>query len=533
MINKIMKYKFLKKSNLIAFLAGGICVLAFAPFNFFIASLISVSIFFTLLNFKKNKKKLFWLGFCYGFGYFLFGIYWIAISLFVDIKKFFWLVPLAITVIPAFLAIYFGLLAISYRYFSLKLKLIYNYQKIILFAIFWLFFEFLRSNLFSGFSWNMLGYAWLFEIHSSQLASIFGIYGLSFFAVIVSLLPVLAMRQKNIAKNKSFLKVVLFFLVINFIYGVFYINEKNIVKLDNAKIRLVQPNISQDIRWVEDKKIQNLLKHIQLSNIGNIDDFKAIIWTENSIPFIVDNNNDQLMQLLKNAVPNKGTLITGGIRVDYKNNQKDKISNVWNSIFFINKNGIEKHYDKHHLVPFGEYVPLHKLFRFLLIDDIVDKITGGGFGFSEGYGPKTIEVNNFSFSPLICYEAIFTNNVIEKNTKPEFFINLTNDAWFGNSIGPYQHFDMTRMRAIEYGIPLIRVANTGITAFIDHYGRIVSKIDLNQEGVVDVDLIKSNGSSFYFKYGNIATIIMMLIAVIFIIKFPKIKFFKNNKNFDH
>jgi apolipoprotein N-acyltransferase len=525
---KLKINKFLQNyPKFLAIISGSICALAFAPLNFFIVLLISLPILYFLLEENNSKKDIFMRGFCFGFGYFLSGIYWIAISLLVDAQKFAWLIPFALTIIPGFLALYFGFLAIAYRFIINKVCLKFHYQKILILAILWVIFEALRSTLFSGFSWNLLGYAWLFSIYSSQSASLFGVYFLSFLAVISALLPVILFDKKAIKADKNFAFITIFILLINFTFGFFTIKNSNIITHSQDKIRLVQANIKQEIKWQEDERYNNFLKHIELTRSMPLDNVKAVIWAETSIPYIIENDS-KIMPLLKLAIPKDGELITGGLRVERSN--KNEISKVFNSVFMINALGINATYDKHHLVPFGEYVPLQRFFSFLFIDEVIDKITGSGMGFSAGNGAQTLEAKHFSFNPLICYEVIFSREVVAKNQHPDLFINVTNDAWFGNSSGPYQHLAISQMRAIEYSTPLIRVAGTGVSASIDSNGNIVEKIDLNQEAVVDVELLKKGNYSFYHQYGNISLIFIFILIWFFIAKNFIIKYWKKLLN---
>jgi apolipoprotein N-acyltransferase len=173
-------------------------------------------------------------------------------------------------------------------------------------------------------------------------------------------------------------------------------------------------------------------------------------------------------------------------------------------------------------VPFGEYVPLHKYLSFLFIGDVVDKITGGGIGFSEGEGDKMISLktasqNNLSFNPLLCYEVIFSREVIDKNKIPDFFVNLTNDSWFGLSTGPYQHLQTARMRSIEYARPLLRVAQTGISANINHFGEVVNKIDLNEKDIIDVDIYKNELLTIYAKYSQLPIGLVVIFLLLLLI----------------
>lgn len=511
--------KICKKKFLILFCAGALSNLAFAPFHFFLALLIALPLFYFFCNQSQTLKENFYLGWFYGFGYFVAGIYWIAISLLIDAASFAWLIPFAIILIPGVLALYFGLLAVSYHWMLRKFPDPKNYEKIVIFALCWTFCEILRAFLFTGFPWNLLGYSWMFSRPLIQIASIFGVWGLSFFAVIFSLLPLLFFKieRGKIVKNipdfadKIFTTSALLLLFSGMIFGLCRIDDAKILNEKNIKLRLVQGNIKQEMKWDVSEKYRNFLKHIQMTNVQQSNDVAAVIWSETSVPYAIEAQD--LINQLKLAVPQNmgdgGMLITGGLRLKYSANQD--IENVWNSVFAVGNQGVIAHYDKHHLVPFGEYMPLQKYLPF------VQKITDGAIGFSAGTGPKTIHGKFFSFSPLLCYEVIFPDKIIDRNDRPDLLVNLTNDAWFGNSSGPYQHFDMAAMRAVEYGIPLARVANTGITAFFDPFGRVKNKINLNQEGIIDVDLVKNLEPTIYAKYYFLPLFLLISSFVIFFI----------------
>jgi apolipoprotein N-acyltransferase len=419
------------------------------------------------------------------------------------------------------MAIYFATLCYIYKLLINRFSISFVYKKIILFSIFWLIFEVVRSNLFTGFPWNLLGYVWLFNIDFAQSSSVFGVYGMSFFACLISLTPILFFKKNNNFKNKIFgsFLIVLFFA--NFIFGVFYIDknyQKNLPHL--AKFRLVQANIAQKDKWLDDEKYQNFEKHVKLTNSKPLDGIDAVIWSETSIPFVVDASNSSIIQALSQAIPRDGYLFSGALRIEAIGESDD--FKIWNSMFVFNQNAVQNYYDKRHLVPFGEYVPLHKYLSFLFIDDVVDKITGGGSGFSEGEGDKMISLktsshNNLSFNPLLCYEVIFSREVVDKNKIPNFFVNLTNDSWFGVSTGPYQHLQSARMRAIEYARPLVRVAQTGISANINHFGEIIDKINLNEKAIIDVDIYKNELLTIYAKYSQLPTAIVIIFLLLLVI----------------
>ncbi len=517
MILKFILEEKSKNKFFLATLAGAICNLAFAPFHLFFPILISIPIFYFLISIAKNKKETFWFGWFYGFGYFVAGIYWISISLLVDAKQFAWLIPFAATLIPAVLAIYFSLFALSYKFLVDRFFIKQVYEKVLIFSSLWVVFEVLRSFLFTGFPWNLIGYIWCFNDNFLQISAIFGIWGLSLMAVLVSLIPVLFVSYEdgkfvfisNNFSDKIFGIIIILILASSFFYGLYRIDSSKVVIDSSKKLRLVQGNIKQSAKWNLEEKYHNFFKHIRLTNSKDLREVKAVIWSETSVPYAID-NNAELLNKLKLAVPEKGVLITGALRLGYSSSRE--IDEVWNSVFIIDGGGVANYYDKHHLVPFGEYVPLQKYLPF------ISKITDGAMGFSEGDGPKTLKNNVFSFSPLLCYEVIFSDKIIDRKSRPDLLVNLTNDAWFGKSSGPYQHLDMAKVRAVEYGIALVRVANTGITAFFNPFGQLVDKIELNTEGIIDVNFINNIEPTIYSKYSFYPLFILLSLFALFIVR---------------
>lgn len=502
----------------ISFALGSISAAAFAPLYFFPFAIIAFSGLFLILKNEQTKKESFLIGWFFGFGQFVFGIYWICISLFVDIERFFWLLPFALFGLPAYFAIYVGLATLATNFVSKKFK-IDGWRKILILAIFWTIGESLRSTIFTGFSWNLIGYSFLFSLAISQIASVIGIYGLSLFAVVSYTYPALFFRIEDqkikfgLEKNSKFF--ILFIAIV--IVSVWFFGSARLTSYKeelhpNATFRLVQPSIKQEFKWNPQTKYESFLEHIKLSRAEGFENVNYVIWSESAIPYAVSQSSFGLLSEIASAVPQNGFVISGGIKAEFKN--PNEITKIWNSIFIINDQAqIADSYDKVHLVPFGEYVPLSDYLPF------VSKITDGSVNFSEGTGSKTIQVGASlpSFGPLVCYEGIFSSELIDRKNPPQFLLNLTNDAWFGNSSGPYQHFDMTRMRAIEYGVPLIRVANNGISGLINPIGKVTASMPLNHKGVIDVKLMKNLPETFYAKHQNQAVILigfLMLVAVI-------------------
>jgi apolipoprotein N-acyltransferase len=493
----------LQDKKFLAFIFGGVSALALAPCDFIIAALIGFSALFLITQEIKDKKEIFKTAWCFGFGHFLIGLYWISISLLVDVK-FAWLIPFAVSLIPALAACYIGLTVLFTNLIATKLQL-NKPRKILLLAIIWTFFEYLRSNfIFGGFPWNQIGYIFMPYLEISQMASIFGIYGMSILAIIICSLPALFIKVEDkklslIFKSENYL--IIFFcltaLILSWVYGSYLLNKPNNYQ-KSVKLRLVQPAIEQKDKWDSHSRYDSFMENIILSKQPGLEEIDYLIWSESAIPYIIDKNNKILIEEITKAIPPNGFLITGGLRDELKDQDLKEIDKIWNSIFVMDNSGnIVNSYDKHRLVPFGEYIPFAQFLPF------ISKITDGAVGFSMGNGPQTIKVNDNlpSFSPLICYEVIYTDKIIDKNNPPEFFVNLTNDAWFGNSSGPYQHFAMARMRAIEYGIPVIRVANTGISALIDSHGRVIKQKKLGDKGIVDIKLDVGLNHTIYGQNG--------------------------------
>jgi apolipoprotein N-acyltransferase len=453
---------------------------------------------------EDSPKRSFWLGWSFGFGHFLVGLYWISISLTVDIVKFGWLMPFAVSLIPAASACYVGVVAAASNRAAHYLKLT-KVQKIIVFCLFWVFFEYLRSIFFSGFPWNLIGYSLVFSANISQVASIVGIYGLSLLALLILTLPALLFEiceynlafSENSKKNFCILLGLVFTIVAISSWGAYRIESTELKVAENGNVRIVQPSTKQKHKWHPKAKFKTFIKNIELSNSKDNKDINYVVWSESAIPYLLSDQSFELLDIIKGAVPKDGFLVTGALRAQYS--QNGEVSKVFNSVFTINDKGkIVDVYDKRHLVPFGEYIPFGKYVPF------ISKITNGSLGFSRGKKAKTISPKEGfpSFSPLICYEIIFPGLVKDKENQPDFLLNVTNDAWFGRSSGPYQHLNMARVRSIEQGVSLIRAANNGVSALIDPFGRIVQSAKLNEIETLDVKLLEKLDGTVYSKYGG-------------------------------
>lgn len=481
-MKKLFKQLFAKQ-NWKLFISGLLAGLSFAPFHLIIFLPIS---YYYLINFilkyDRIDKKILLSIYCYGlifsFGFYLVQLYWISFSLFVDIKQYFWLFPFAISLIPFANACFLAISITLFYYLIKKLNIQNKFLITIVFALIFTFIDIIKSILFP---WTLMGYVIGFSDILIQLSYIFNIYIISFFVVFISCFSYVLFEYKNnklyfIKSNKYYFIFYILFISASIIFGVIRLKYANIKYFD-INIRLVQANISQKDKMNIDNFNNIIQQYIDLSNTANYNNIDLLIWAENSYPYAILDMQNIPYQLKELKI---SSLITGAVRVEL--NQNSEISNIWNSIMIYDNNKLISYYDKIHLVPFGEFIPFSKYFPF------ISKITGGIMDFSKGISNKTIEINNIKISPIICYEIAFPNSIIDKNNKPDIIVNLTNDGWFGKSSGPYQHLIFAKFRAVENKIPIIRVSNSGITAVIDEYGRIVNQIPLDTVNILDIKI---------------------------------------------
>lgn len=459
------------------FLVGGLMNLALAPFYFFPILFLSFPVFYTWLKKAPTAKQAFWCGWWFGFGYFVFGLYWISNSLLVDLR-FAWLIPFAVSLIPAAAGLFTG--AVGYLYKRI------GKQSPSLLALLWILAEFVKGYFpFGGFPWNNIGYASLFSTYFAQVASIGGVYLAGLIILYVSLLPVYY-------KNKYRLAFSVLLVASIFSYGISYVT---ITPQENSgkTVTIIQPNIAQTLKWDPDMMRVNFFDTLGLALQSEAD---ITIWPESSVPYQIE-REPAVRRKIAEATPNGKITVASSTRV------QGNYEKIWNSLYVIGSRAeVLAHYDKHHLVPFGEYVP----FRSILP---IDKITPGMTDFSAGEKGKVLDVNNMKFLPLICYEIIFPQYA---EGDYDFIVNITNDAWFGNSTGPQQHLGMAQMRAIEQGRPVLRAANTGVSAVIDAYGQIRQRLGYGKQGVITAE-IPHKVKTLYSLYGNL----IFLLSSIFII----------------
>ncbi len=476
------------------FILGALLALGFAPFYIWPMVAISVSGFYIALRCAPSLRHAARSGFFFGYGFFIAGTYWISYSLLVDAKSFGWMVPFAIFGLNAVLAIYFVLLAVIV--FALRSNR--EVVSMLCFIIAWVAIEYARSYGMFGFPWNLLGYSVAFSDRLSQAAALIGAQGLTIPVLVFSLIPASFLLSYRYAWQHLILGLVL--AIGMYGYGMWRMPEQ--AALSDMRVRVVQPNIPQEIKWSPEGKIDTMQRLTQLSHIrtdGAIP--SVIIWPETALPYVLD-GSENWKHMLAYLVPPETTLITGALRIG------NNAETLYNSVVAVAPDSKSVSYDKHQLVPFGEFVPLRNILP-------LNKITPGTTDFSRGAGAVTLShARTGRFSPLICYEAVFPDMAINKAARPQWLLNVTNDAWFGNSPGPFQHADMVRFRAIEQGLPLVRAANTGISMVTDPYGRVLKSLPLDETGVIDQTLPKALPETFYSQAPVLLYVFLLILALL-------------------
>lgn len=452
-----------------------------------------------------------WIGWCFGFGYFLGGLYWFgyAYHYLVDTATLGWLLPVAVMVIPAYIAIYTAL--------GLVLARLYWPQgpvRIVSLAVAMTIGEWLRGHLITDFPWNAIGYALTGPLVLAQSAAWIGIWGLTFFAVLIFAVPAVLADELFTARH-TWLPLIGGFTLLAALAlgGSLRLSHNPTDSVPGVRLRLVQPNLKNDSDSFAPSELQNLADHyralssmVTQSRPHGLSDVTHLIWPEDPLPFY------RLPPEVMNFLPSGTVLITGGLRIVRQQNN-DGLG-AYNSIFVVDHNGnVLTFYDKMHLVPFGEYIPFQAWLEAFGLTRFI-KSAGGLLRGSNRHNLAT--PNAPDFLPSVCYEIIFPDEIASREDRPGWIINVTNDGWFGASSGPYQHFQQARLRAIEQGLPLVRAANTGISAIVDPLGRIIAALPLDTEGIIDGELPRALSPTFYARYGDWGVALMIGISLLFL-----------------
>ncbi|HEY8947699.1 MAG TPA: apolipoprotein N-acyltransferase [Rhizomicrobium sp.] len=488
---------------LFAFLAGALSALSFAPFGLWPLLLLGFAALALLIDgavaHARPTRSAAFAGWAFGFGQFLVGLYWVGYAFLVDSADHLWQLPFIALIFPGGLALFIALAAAASAYVWRA-----GWPRIFILAAAYAIAEWIRGNIFTGFPWNLPGYGWGASLAVLQSVSLIGVYGLSLLTILfgASLALLFAPARK---KEWPLTAALTLLFVLIWIGGAIRLNTA-VSDVAGVHLRLVQPNVPQQDKYLPSLRAQHWRELMDLSLAkGSGPAPTHIIWPESAPPFLLA-REAQALDDVALLTGTKRVLMTGAARVDV---EPGKEPTFYNSFYIFAHGGeLIGTYDKFHLVPFGEYVPA--FLQKLGLSNVVN--IPGSFGF--GSGPQTFSVPGAPpVGPLICYEILFPGEVTAR-TRPQWFVNVTDDSWFGpsSSAGPYQHLLIARVRAIEEGLPVARAANTGISAVIDPLGRIVAKLGSGEAGVVDSALPAALPETFFAKFGEAGFLLMLIFA---------------------
>ncbi len=490
----------------LAFLAGVLGALALEPIGFAPAMAASLILAIWLLDgcAEKHANEGFLartaslraaagVGWWWGFGYFIAGLWWLGAAMLVEPDQFAWALPLATLGMPAALALFpaagFAFARLLWSPGALR---------VLAFAVGLGGAEWLRGHILTGFPWNDVGMALAGIATLAQSASLIGLHGLDLVAIVIFAAPATLVDDPSRGWRRPFLGVAIALLALMAFGGALRLSTHTTSFVPGTALRIVQPNLPQDAKFRPENGEAILAHYLELSDRATgpahtgVVDATHIFWPESAFPFVVTRKPKALAAIARGL---KGRLlITGAARAEESTGR----TKLFNAIDVLDGDRLVAAYDKIHLVPFGEYLPLDSLLRPFGVHHLVPGI------WDVGAGPRRLSTPGLPpIAPLICYEAIFPGQAVDgRAPRPEWMLNVTNDGWFGKTSGPYQHFAQARLRTVEEGLPLVRVANTGISAIVDPYGRVLQSLPLGVEGVLDGALPEPASPTFFSRYGG-------------------------------
>ncbi|SLN70132.1 apolipoprotein N-acyltransferase [Roseisalinus antarcticus] len=463
---------------------GALAALGQAPVGFAPATLVALALILWLMRGAPRWPAAAWFGWCAGTGYFLVALHWIVEPFLVDVARDGWMAPFALVFMAGGLALFWALaFGLSARRGPLLLGLALVLA------------EYLRSVVMTGFPWVLLGHIWI-GTSVGQLASLFGAHGLTAITVLLACVPSLWPGRGSVRAAAGLAAAAL-------VWGAATAWDATLPEIappaDAPIVRLVQPNAPQDEKWQPGKAEMFFRRQLAFTAEGPRPDLT--VWPETSVPYWLD-QADAALELVTEA--SRGAPVVVGI-------QRRDWPRLYNSLLVLGETGgVADRYDKAHLVPFGEYIPFGGLLARFGIHGLA---ANEGGGYTPGPGGRTVDIAGIGPAlPLICYEGIFAEEIGAVAPRPRFMLLITNDAWFGQVAGPYQHLAQARLRAIEQGLPMVRVANTGISAMIDARGRLVEIIPMGEAGWRDVALPPALPPTLYAHTGDGPVIWVLLAA---------------------
>ena len=496
--------KFFQYPKTTSIFLGIVATFALPPYYQIWCLFIAFGLFACLLNRSENKLQSFLIGYCFGIGFFAVGFSWVSNALALDIKSFGWLIPLALLGSGAFFGLFSGFAAFCSSFFQ------GFFAKVVALGAFWGISEWLRSFIFTGFPWNLLGSIWTFDHTWLQTVSVFGSYGLSALSVIIFSLPAVFIAthsKKNIVIGILSSLIIFVFMTA---FGIWHCQKNGEINNSSLSVRIVQPSIPQTLKWDFGSLEENLYKYINMSQEMGFEGKDIIIWgeTASTFPLSIDLSH---FEQTKQAVPPQGYLITGSI--DYFPSENNRWIPVNAAHIIAQEKGITSSYIKSHLVPFGEYVPFRNV-----LGKFIGTVAALGEFKPGSMKQSLMQLKGLKIAPTICYESIFPflySSDAERGA--DVFVNITNDGWYLDTSAPYQHLAALVFRAAETRRPILRAANNGISAVINSNGTITASKPLNEEGVLEasVDIPYGQPLSFYVKYGNVFAGLCLLFCLAF------------------
>lgn len=503
-----LKSSLVNRNNWFCFIAGLSLVFAYAPFSQWYLTLFVPAIVFYRLA-KQPPKKSAKLMFLFAFGWFSSGISWVHVS----IDQFGGL-PLIVSLtlmllLCLYLALFPALTAYLTAYLSSKKQL-----NLWLLMPFWLISEYLRSIVLTGFPWLSLGYS---QINSplANFAPLIGEVGITALVILINVCLVkIAYTLKQSNKNMLTIPIALIFMITAISYGLANVNWIQATgKI--TKVALVQGNITQSIKWAPEQEWPTMLKYLDLTRVNY--DADIIIWPESAIPAMEPAVQDYLSTVNRSALLNNSAIITGILNYNFESKE------YFNSLIVLGNKQDEdeqgyyynhsNRYSKNHLLPIGEFVPFQELLR-----PIAPLFNLPMSSFSRGdYVQHNLIAKNLHILPLLCFEIVFPHQLAANLTKQtDLLLTVSNDAWFGDSHGPHQHMEIARMRALEFGRPLLRSTNNGITAVVDHHGDIIARIPQFEEAVLKTEVALVTGETPYSQWPRLILLLIIIIPLIIV-----------------
>ena len=512
----MFKKKFLNYLYII--FLGAISSYSLPPYNYFIINFITFSLFFIFIFNKKkhtlNNKFFFQYGWCFGFGYFLFSLYWVAISLTFD-QSFKFLIPIAIILLPTFLAIFYGLITYLFSVF-------YSKNVVSSFFIFSILFgtvEFIRGSILTGFPWNLISFSFSKSIYFIQILSIIGTYSFNLICISLFTVPALFILRKS----RIEIMICFFYIIVSVGFLIFgHIKNDNFNSLESIKnpytIKAISSNISIDKFYSSQDELKIINELIELS-VPTKKVPTIFLWPEGIISDSYLRDMYVYKDLFLNSFGEDDLIIMGLNSIEKK---KDKNLFFNSMAVFNNELDIITNYNKVKLVPFGEFTPFESILSLIGLKTVTNSYQS----FSSGEARVPFNIKNSKIDlkllPLICYEVIYSGN-LSKDNNFDYIINISEDGWFGNSIGPKQHFSHSIFRSIESGKYIIRSTNNGISAIINPLGVAEQKVEFGSTGYVELSESKLVKSTPFMLYGNKIFLMLILIYIFLIFSFNRIK----------